>query len=205
LLRKRQGGQGLVGGDFGDHAVVLVGRISVDQNPRLFEVDQPDLGDARPGVERNLDQTIDAQGGVGNFHEEQDVLGGRAAGGVEVGAGAQQDEIRLGLRAFVEPHRILRADLGMMSQSLRKKGYQAFHRRGVPRANWAHLDDLAVEELHAVVFTENPGLPHTLIFVDRKTPSRQFKRHRWPPGWLDYTRSFPTPPGAFGGRWRSGR
>lgn len=40
----------------------------------------------------------------------------------------------------------------------------------MPGAYGGHLDQLAVDELDAVVFVEYPGLGHPMVLVDGKTP-----------------------------------
>jgi len=50
----------------------------------------------------------------------------------------------------------------------------------------AHLDDLALDELDAVVLRENPRLHHLLVFLDGEEPARALDldrpRRR---GWYD--------------------
>jgi hypothetical protein len=44
-------------------------------------------------------------------------------------------------------------------------------------ANRAHLDDVAVDQLHALLAVEDAHLGHTVVFVDGESPSRQGSRH----------------------------
>ena len=38
----------------------------------------------------------------------------------------------------------------------------------MPIADRTHLDDLAIDEFHTVVFGENTGIRHPVIFIHRK-------------------------------------
>ena len=47
-----------------------------------------------------------------------------------------------------------------------KSAVQPIHAAGVAGADRAHLDDLTVEKLDAVVLVEDPGLAHAVVLVD---------------------------------------
>ena len=53
----------------------------------------------------------------------------------------------------------LHSNDGAVAHPLRQVSVQAIHAGCMSRADGAHLDDLAVDELHAVVLVEHPAWP----------------------------------------------
>src|SRR5207253_7102509 len=65
-----------------------------------------------------------------------------------------------------EDDRVLHSDDGAVAHPLRQLSVQAIHAGCMARADAAHLDDLAVDELHAVVLVEHPRLAHAMVLVN---------------------------------------
>jgi hypothetical protein len=57
------------------------------------------------------------------------------------------------------------------------------HTAGVPWADGRHLDDLALDQLDALVGTEDPRLRHPVVLLHREQPARELDLdgHREPP------------------------
>ena len=55
----------------------------------------------------------------------------------------------------------------------------AVHAGRMSRPDRGHLDNLSVNQFEAVIFGENPGLDHPVIFGRRKRVSRQLKGHAY--------------------------
>jgi hypothetical protein len=59
----------------------------VDLDPVSLEVDQPGFGNPGTGVEGQFDLPVIIEGGLRHLDHQQDVLGPRVGGGVEIGMG----------------------------------------------------------------------------------------------------------------------
>src|SRR5262245_46326202 len=85
-------------------SVALVPRLTVDFEPGGSQIHKPNLAHSRPSIERDLDAAVQAQGGVSNLDEQQDVSGLRVLRRIEVPARAEEHHI--GLELAVEPREL---------------------------------------------------------------------------------------------------
>src|SRR5437879_3664678 len=51
------------------------------------------------------------------------------------------------------------------------------HGTGVAAADRRHLDDLTFDELDTVLGSQDPGLAHPVILIERETPAPERDRH----------------------------
>jgi hypothetical protein len=62
-----------------------------------------------------------------------------------------------------------------------KQGGESRHAGGVSASDGAHGDEFSFDELHAVVFGEDAGLGHAVIFLHGEQASLDLNAHRFPP------------------------
>jgi len=130
------------------------------------EIHEPHFGDARRRVQRHFDVTIVLEGSVRDLDHEQDVLRlgvGRAIG---VCARHQQSHVGLGLGVFPEPDWVLHRDERATCDEAGQQAGQRPDAARMSRPDRAHLDDLPVEQLHAVVLMEHARPAHPVVLVD---------------------------------------
>src|SRR5207244_8810185 len=96
--------------------------------------------------------------GLGNLDDEENVGRPGKTRGVEIWLRPQQDDIGLRLTELVEPHGPLHLHDSVVANSCDQRTSGAIHSRVVTRSDWSHGDDLAIDELDAVVFGEDAGL-----------------------------------------------
>jgi hypothetical protein len=75
----------------------------------------------------------------------------------------EQEQIRLRLRPGLDDHRVLGGDDGAIAGPRDEQSDGVDHAAGVPRADRRHLDDLALDQLDALVGTEDAGLAHPVV------------------------------------------
>jgi len=44
-------------------------------------------------------------------------------------------------------------------------------------ANWTHLDNPSIDQLHAIVFPQDPNVGHSMVFVDCELTVRRLGSH----------------------------
>jgi MFS family permease len=167
------------------HAGIAVGaRLPVDLDRAVHRQAEPELCDAGPGIEARLDEPVEADGRVGHLDRQQDVLGGGKLPAVGDGPWPQQDQIRLRLRAGPDDHGVLRRDDGAVAEPGEEQPVGVDHTAGVSRTDRRHLDDLTLDQLDALVRTEDAGLRHAVVLLHTEQPARNldFHDHRLPPG-----------------------
>src|SRR6185295_7091053 len=150
----------------------------MDLEPARVEVDQPRLGNARPGVERKLRPPIVGERAVRDLHQQADVGRLRMAGRVKVRPGREQHHV--GLRLGLEPdqeQRISTPHDSPIEEADREQMLDPRDRRRVGAADRRHLDDLALDELDPVVLAEDAGLAHAVILIEREAPAPESDRH----------------------------
>jgi hypothetical protein len=95
---------------------------------------------------------------------------------IEVIAGTEKRQVRLGFRTIPDSDRALDAQYGGSAES-GKQCRQTVHARRVPTANGTHLDDLPVDQLNPIVLREDAGIQHAVVFVGGEKPLSNFNRH----------------------------
>src|SRR5438105_2245495 len=142
-----------------------------------LEVRQPDLGHACRRVAWHLDGAIQRERGVGDLDDQERVGWTWPARRVVVVAAPKYGHIRLELLAYAEHHRVLDGHESAHSQALREQIRQPNHTRGMTRADRAHRDDLAIDELEALVGSEEARLDEAVVLVDREEASLDLNCH----------------------------
>lgn len=142
-------------------------------DPAGAQINQPRLFDAMPSIQRQLRFSIIFRGGIRNFHDEKHVVRLGMARCVEVWTRPQYREIRLRLGVRAEMDRILDTEDDLVCGFQRQKEFQeAFDHRGTETSDRGHLNDLPFDQLDAVVFAENAGPGHLVVFGRCEFPSR---------------------------------
>src|SRR5205823_11517233 len=80
----------------------------------------------------------------------------------------QHDDVGLGLLILTQDHWILDTDGGLVAGSTHEERSQTVDARRVANADRAHLDDLAVQELHAVILVQHARFAHAVVLVHRE-------------------------------------
>lgn len=91
--------------------------------------------------------------------------------GVEVNSGTEQIDVRLRLRVFIQGQSSLTSDNCLIANKPDKVIQGAQHGTVVRRTDRIHCDDLAADELNAVVLSKNSCIGHAVIVVDGEQPS----------------------------------
>jgi hypothetical protein len=108
----------------------------------------------------------------------KDVGRARVTGRIDVAAGPQEHQVGLRLVAIlVQPHRPLGQDDGIVAGRSDELASGASHTDAVAGPDRCHEDDLAVDELDAVAFREDAGVPHALVLVGREALSDEGGEH----------------------------
>jgi hypothetical protein len=144
------------------------GRLAVYLNVVLGEIDQPGFANAGATVERGFGAAIKTDGGIGNFNDQQDVLGTRVASRIKIRAWGQKGHIWLGFRAVIEVQRVLDSNKSLPSHMQNKKLVQAIDIPGMTAADSGHLDNLPFNEFNPIILMENPGSGHLVVLVHGK-------------------------------------
>lgn len=131
-----------LGGEEPDLPVATAPGVPVGFQEVLLWVHEPDLGDARLGVEGKLHLPVKLQGGVGHLHEEEDVLRGGEPVLVALQRGLKHHEVRLGLGVLGEAQGGLDGHHGLSLQGFLKSGIQLRHLVHVLGSDGAHPVDL---------------------------------------------------------------
>ena len=156
--------------------------VSEHVDALVLQIHEPGFLDAGPRIERDFDVSIVFEGRIRDFDHEDDITRRGMRGRIEVGSCSQYRKIRLRFGVRVEPHGTLSSDNPLPGKRLVQQDVQPVHTRRVMAADRRHLDDLAVDQLHAVVVAKDAGLRHAVIFVRCESPPLQFSPHvRDPP------------------------
>ena len=160
-----------------DAAILPVGRVGVACDDVDVQVDQPVLGNTKTRVEFGLHRAVVADRRLGDLDDQQDIGQARVRRGIEVGARTQQGDIGLGLVEEIEPDGVLRTNDGALAgtrdEVVKEPGDDC--RVPGPATHLGH--HLAVDELDAIVFAQDAGLAHLLVFVRGESPSSDFHDH----------------------------
>lgn len=103
-----------------DQAIAVRGGLGVLLQLLLRQIDNPYLGNAGGGVERQLDFLVFVEAGIGDFDEEVDVLRLRMSLSIIIFPKIQNSQVRLRLGVLAERNRVLDTD----SVLVRKGGSQ---------------------------------------------------------------------------------
>ena len=160
--------EGFTGIDAHRLLVAAGGRRTVDFDDPFIQEDEPDLWDAGAGVKGQFDFPVVVGGGVGHFDQEDDVFRAGMGDGVKVRAVFEQGQVGLRLLFVSQLHRILDADDSPLPRSCREEAGKAVNAGGVPAANRTHFDQLPVNEFNPIVFAQDAGLGHPVVFRNRK-------------------------------------
>src|SRR6266850_1581671 len=76
-----------------------------------------------------------------------------------------------------EQKRILTPHNCSVAEAGREQMLDPRHRTGVAAADRRHLDDLTFDELDTVLGSQDPGLAHPVILVEREAPAPERDRH----------------------------
>jgi hypothetical protein len=115
--------------------------------------------------------TVDLDGHVVRQKErdldrQHDVLGCWVFMAVGDGARAEQEQMRVRLRPRPDDDRILRRENDAIAQLSHEGPVGVDHTAGVSGADRRHLDDLALDQLDALVGMKDARLSHAVILVD---------------------------------------
>ena len=97
------------------------------------------------------------------FDQKQHVGGARVVIAVVVGAWLQQQQVRLRLAAVADSQWILHADYAAIGGVLHEPAGESDDQSRVTAADRAHLDDVAVDELDAVILAQDTGLAQAMV------------------------------------------
>jgi hypothetical protein len=154
----------------------------MDLELRGRQVDEPDLANPDPRVERDLDAPIQPKGGVGDLDEQQHVGRLRMAGPVKILPRAKQQHV--GLQLAVEPGErdgILDAHMRPIPQARYPQASEAIHRAGMLHADRLTDDDVPMDQLEPVVLGQDAGLAHPVVLLDSEAVPGQQLTHATPP------------------------
>src|SRR5467141_217736 len=76
-----------------------------------------------------------------------------------------------------EQKRILTPHNCSVAEASREQMLDPRHGTGVAAADRRHLDDLTFDELDAVLGSQDPGLAHPVILIEREAPAPERDRH----------------------------
>lgn len=144
-------------------AVAVRRRFSVDLDGFSREIDQPHFGDAVARIKRYFDSAVVGERSVRHFDQQMNIF--RTRVGVEVTPVRYDGEIRLRFGLALETDRVPHSyDRGA---PLDKKPGQSADGFRVSSFDRRHIDDLSLDEFQSIVFRENSGVSHAVVFVDR--------------------------------------
>jgi hypothetical protein len=103
---------------------------------------------------------------------------GRRVGAVSLRMGPQEGEIGLGLGPVAQANRVLVTDMGQVPNPLEEQAREIIDLVGVVRADGAHLDDFPIDQLDALILTEDAGLGHPIVLVNGEQSLRRLERHQ---------------------------
>ena len=129
-------------------------------------------------VERELRPAVVVARGLGDLDDEQHVRRPGVPLRVEVGAWLEDAQVRLRLGPAAEDDRILNPHDRTPVKPAREERVQAVDTGRVSGADRAHADDLAFDELDAIVLREDAGLGHPVVLLGRERPPRDLGSHR---------------------------
>src|SRR5205814_5859361 len=119
------------------------------------------------------------------FHQEQDVCNNPLLLSVKIVARFEDDQIGLGFRPIGKPHWTARTDHSSASQRANEKRIASSYTHIVAVADRAHLYDLSVNELDAILGMEDAGICHLVILVNREQLLRDLGFHADSPFSID--------------------
>jgi hypothetical protein len=105
-------------------------------------------------------------------------------GRVEIRTRPQQHQVGLRLRVRIETDWILDLDDRASSDPAVEKAVQAGDTGGMAASNRTYLDDFPPNQLDAIVFRQNAGAAHLVVFFNRESACADGQ------GELDYTKLF---------------
>ena len=126
-----------------------------------------------PGIEWHLRAEVVGEARVRNLDHEQHVGRSRMGRHVEVGPGPQDCDVRLGLADVVEPQRVLAPHDPHRPETLAKMRRQSCDDCRMQHSDRRHVDDLPIDEFHAVVGTEDARFAHPMKRVHRNQMTRR--------------------------------
>jgi hypothetical protein len=80
-----------------------------------------------------------------------------------------------------ESERVLDPHDDLLPGAPGEEAIQPIHHAGVSASDGAHGDEFSFDELHAVVFGEDAGLGHAVVFLHGEQASLDLNAHRFPP------------------------
>jgi hypothetical protein len=129
------------------------------------------------GVEPELGRAVVGQRAVGDLDHQERVLGPGVAFLVRRRTVAQDRQVGLGLGVVGEGDGALHPHGGAIAQACDQELGEVAHERLVATADGRHLDDLALDQLDAIVFAEDAHLDHPVVLRPRETSSRGHRVH----------------------------
>ncbi len=158
-------------------AVAAIDGFGVANDRSVHQIHDPVFGHVAARIQIGLEASVVGQGRLRDLDGEQDIV--RRGGGstVEVGTRLEQHEIRLRFGMRVEPDGQLHLDDRGFADPQREQPIEPVHDADMRRADRAHRQHLAVDELDAVVLAEDAGAPHRLVFVRSESSTADFHGH----------------------------
>lgn len=146
--------------------VLVIERLRVNLNSIFRRISQPNFGDARPRIKRQLDLSIIFDGRVRHFDNQQHIRSCRMASGIKIISCSKEGEVWLRRRELINVNRVLDADNHLLPDRPIQKSIETFDACRMSAPDGTHLDDLTFDQLHAIIFGQDAGLSHALIFVN---------------------------------------
>jgi hypothetical protein len=172
-IRKGSGSERFAPADAAELGVGSRGWLSINFDEALGKVDDPDLGDAGPGVEGQLLVAINEERGVGNFDEQEDIRWCWVGVAIEIGPRLQQHEIGLRFVVFTEMQRILYAGDPTLVGGILKEDDEPFDGTAVEGTDGHHMNNLSVEQFDAFVLVQHADFGKPVVFIDGKLAHRR--------------------------------
>lgn len=147
----------------------------MDKNPRFGEVDDPEFLDLVMRVERGLGVDVEGERGPGHFYYELNIVRTRVLVGIKIVTGVQEGNIRLRLVLLIESNGTLDTYDGILHLSGQQL-IEAIYAGCVAASRRRHGDDLAFDELDAVVLANNTCLGQRVILVNSEASEARRSR-----------------------------
>ena len=166
---ERLGSNGSAGSQVPNVGIFSCNRFSIGLNATVGSGYNPDFRYTGLCVCRQLDGAIKLNAAVGNLNEQEHIAGSGVVVPVEVIAPLQEHYVRLGFAEFVESYRVLNGDHSATLQDRWERIGEEFDAAGVPVPDWGHNDEISVQQLDSVIFREDTGVGHGVVFGHGET------------------------------------
>ena len=163
---KRERAECLAGGEGEGDLILSISRLAEDFEDVLLEIDDPILADAGFRVGGELALAVVGEAGVGDFHEEEYILGTRVA--LQFAHARDEHHVGLRLGVFVQPDGIAGGDDVAAAALIDETLVDPTDCLNIAEADGGHDDDFSIEQFDAIPRVKDADLAELVKFLDGK-------------------------------------